>query len=681
MADVPPRRGDPGNGQAGRSERVRDAALKVVAARPGLGQGELAQRLRDETGVPISSAITSIRGLEREGALTLQDEGYVLDPSSGDAGHGAASPAPDPPDEPSERVPAPVPDDPSTQPSAPSSSTPAPARAMVSPAPRMPPDEGEGSPEALLARGDDEAMGSFKEARGAAVQAYCARVCEVDAIPAAREAAFATFVESLRSGDAGEEADVDAVLLQSTREEAAERATTSPDALSSLAGGRPRLPGVVRALRPSPACEVMPSLLAARGGGLLSPGDLEKISRHIEGCSRCQATDARFKDAESAWAARVAQRPLDGVLEAVAAATAVSEERPAEHPAVQESGPVENPIEESVLDPGEADQAIVEDGPTDDATPDPHDEDEATGDALGSEPLAEGADSDAVTGEERPDHPEPAMGWWLDSSFEEASEEGPEPDPPGDEQPGSTLEWPALGGEGQGEATAEPAAGRAEVDEHDSRGDPVHAAESPAPAAIATSDEAEDGRRRRRWLPAMSRKLWIVLLVLAALALVAGVAVSLIAPSGDDAESTPQVEAPPPPEASPAPAPEAMAPPAPDRSSEASSRPQSSPEERGRPVDPRSVTVAVLSGTGIPGIAGRTAERLEARRFEIGTVDNAAEPVEDSVALYRPGKAREARAVGSRLGVSRLDQVDPANRALAGGAEVVVVVGSDLESG
>ncbi len=620
MADVPPRREDPGNGQAGRSERVRDAALKVVAARPGLGQGELAQRLRDETGVPISSAITSIRGLEREGALTLQDEGYVLDPSLSDVEQGAAPSGLNPADERSENAPAAAPYDPSTQPSAPSSSMPVRDRAMVSPAPTMPPDEGEESSEALLARGDEEAMGSFKDARAAAVQAYCARVCEVDAIPAAREAAFAAFVESLRSGDAAEEADVDAVLLQSTREQAAERATTSPNALSSLGGGRSGVSGVIRTLRPSPACEVMPTLLAARGGGLLSAADLEKISRHIAGCSRCQATDARFKEAESAWAARVAQRPLDGVLEAVVATTAVSEERPSELPAVEERGPTENAIDEPLLDAREEDQPVVE--------------------------------------------------------------EGAEPDRPGDEQPGSTLEWPALGGERQVETTAEPAAGRPEVEEDDSGGEPVDVAGTRAPPTTAASGEAEEARSRRRWLPAMSRRLWIALLALAALALIAGVAVSLVASSGDDGESTPQVEAPPPPEASPAPAAEAMAPPARDRSSEASSRPQSSsPEGTGRrPVDPKSVTVAVLSGTGIPGIAGRTAERLEARRFEIGSVDNAAQPAEESVALYRPGKAREARAVGKRLGVSRFDQVDPDNRALAGGADVVVVVGSDIES-
>ena len=94
-------------------------------------------------------------------------------------------------------------------------------------------------------------------------------------------------------------------------------------------------------------------------------------------------------------------------------------------------------------------------------------------------------------------------------------------------------------------------------------------------------------------------------------------------------------------------------------------------------IDPSKVDVAVLSGVGVPGIAARTGEELRRMRFDVGTVANAAQPLGSSVVLYGPGAADEARTVARRLEIARREPLDAANRALAGGSSVVVVLGGD----
>ena len=97
-------------------------------------------------------------------------------------------------------------------------------------------------------------------------------------------------------------------------------------------------------------------------------------------------------------------------------------------------------------------------------------------------------------------------------------------------------------------------------------------------------------------------------------------------------------------------------------------------------VTPGNVTVAVLNGTTVSGLAGQVGEEVEAKGFQVGTVDNAADQEQqraESVVLFAPGHEREALAVMRRLSISQRQAIDAASQEVAGDATVVVIVGAD----
>jgi LytR cell envelope-related transcriptional attenuator len=98
------------------------------------------------------------------------------------------------------------------------------------------------------------------------------------------------------------------------------------------------------------------------------------------------------------------------------------------------------------------------------------------------------------------------------------------------------------------------------------------------------------------------------------------------------------------------------------------------------PVNPGDVTVSVLNGTTIPGLAASIGDRVEANGFVLGNVDNSADQGarNESVVLFAPGAEREAVAVGRRLGIAQREPIDAESRAIAGDASVVVITGTDL---
>jgi hypothetical protein len=96
------------------------------------------------------------------------------------------------------------------------------------------------------------------------------------------------------------------------------------------------------------------------------------------------------------------------------------------------------------------------------------------------------------------------------------------------------------------------------------------------------------------------------------------------------------------------------------------------------PLVPGEVTVSVLNGTTVPGLAARIGDRVESAGFRLGNVTNASEQQRaESVILYRPGADREARIVGRRLRIEQTERADASDRVLAGTAKVVVMVGAD----
>ncbi len=97
-------------------------------------------------------------------------------------------------------------------------------------------------------------------------------------------------------------------------------------------------------------------------------------------------------------------------------------------------------------------------------------------------------------------------------------------------------------------------------------------------------------------------------------------------------------------------------------------------------VNPSNVTVAVLNGTTVPGLAAKIATEVEGFGFQIGTVANGPEQESqraESVVMYSRGHEREAVAVGRRLKITQREPVDPESQGLAGDATVVVIAGGD----
>ena len=102
-------------------------------------------------------------------------------------------------------------------------------------------------------------------------------------------------------------------------------------------------------------------------------------------------------------------------------------------------------------------------------------------------------------------------------------------------------------------------------------------------------------------------------------------------------------------------------------------------QARGRAaVDPGSVTVAVLNGTTVPGLAAQIGDNIESQGFQLGTITNSTDQQRaESVVLYAPGAEGEARDVARRLNISQREEADPDSQGLAGDATVIVVAGQD----
>jgi len=96
------------------------------------------------------------------------------------------------------------------------------------------------------------------------------------------------------------------------------------------------------------------------------------------------------------------------------------------------------------------------------------------------------------------------------------------------------------------------------------------------------------------------------------------------------------------------------------------------------PVVPQSVTVSVLNGTTVPGLAATVGDKVESAGFRLGNVTNATEQQRaESSILFLPGADREARMVGRKLRIPQVERAASSDRVLAGTARVIVVVGAD----
>jgi hypothetical protein len=101
-------------------------------------------------------------------------------------------------------------------------------------------------------------------------------------------------------------------------------------------------------------------------------------------------------------------------------------------------------------------------------------------------------------------------------------------------------------------------------------------------------------------------------------------------------------------------------------------------EKKAGAINPASVTVSVLNGTTVPGLAAKVGDRVEGLGFQLGNVtNNSDQSRNESVVLYAQGSEREAAEVARKLRISAREPIDPASQALAGDAGVVIIAGSD----
>jgi hypothetical protein len=104
------------------------------------------------------------------------------------------------------------------------------------------------------------------------------------------------------------------------------------------------------------------------------------------------------------------------------------------------------------------------------------------------------------------------------------------------------------------------------------------------------------------------------------------------------------------------------------------------PKLSGAAVKPGNVTVAVLNGTTVPGLAATLRDQIAAAGFKKGTINNFSDQqLAESVVQYAPGHQAEAKAVSRRLGISQSEPVTASSRALAADATVIVIAGADKE--
>jgi LytR cell envelope-related transcriptional attenuator len=102
------------------------------------------------------------------------------------------------------------------------------------------------------------------------------------------------------------------------------------------------------------------------------------------------------------------------------------------------------------------------------------------------------------------------------------------------------------------------------------------------------------------------------------------------------------------------------------------------PKRNGAAVKPGTVTVAVLNGTTVPGLAAALSDQIAAAGFNKGTINNFSDQqLAESVVQYAPGHQAEAAAVGRTVGISRREPVTADGRALAADATVIVIAGAD----
>jgi len=94
-------------------------------------------------------------------------------------------------------------------------------------------------------------------------------------------------------------------------------------------------------------------------------------------------------------------------------------------------------------------------------------------------------------------------------------------------------------------------------------------------------------------------------------------------------------------------------------------------------VVPADVTVAVLNGTPVPGLAGKVGDDVRVNGFKLGTVSNSRTRFDQTVVMYEPHQRRAAMQVAHDLGAKPVQPIDRQTQQVADSPDVVVIAGAD----
>jgi LytR cell envelope-related transcriptional attenuator len=92
---------------------------------------------------------------------------------------------------------------------------------------------------------------------------------------------------------------------------------------------------------------------------------------------------------------------------------------------------------------------------------------------------------------------------------------------------------------------------------------------------------------------------------------------------------------------------------------------------------PSEVEVTVLNGTAVSGLAASYGDKVEGKGFTLGAVTDSPSSFAESVVMFKPGHAPEARKVGKQLRISKTQPMSGEIEAVSAGANVAVIVGED----
>ena len=101
-------------------------------------------------------------------------------------------------------------------------------------------------------------------------------------------------------------------------------------------------------------------------------------------------------------------------------------------------------------------------------------------------------------------------------------------------------------------------------------------------------------------------------------------------------------------------------------------------EQSDTPPAPSEITVSVLNGTTVTGLASQFQDALAEAGYDVGNAANFSDQAKaESVVLYAEGARPSARVVANDLEISQIERVDAESQTLGGNASVIVVLGAD----